>query len=103
MSIKIETRFAPSVVRAAATLETVIALTNVPFGSKLSNKAHDSFMNMVDAYKRQVAGFVTLHGQHGYEIEECMKEMAADRKRRSQEAKRRREAHALAREGRIYA
>jgi hypothetical protein len=103
MSIKIESRFAPSVVRAAQTLEAVIALTNVPFGTELATKAHSSFMNMCDVYKARVAGFVTLQGQHGYEIEACMKEMAADRKRVAQEKRARRERLAEQRANAVYA
>lgn len=103
MAIKIESRFSPSVVRAAQSLEAVVALSKVPFGSELSKRAQGSFSNLLADVTKRASSFVTLQGQQGYEVEECMREMQADRRRKAQEAKARREKHARAREELTFA
>jgi hypothetical protein len=95
MSFKIESRFSPSVVRAAQSLEAIIALSMVAFDHPLRAKAHKSILNLTEDFEKRATSFSALNAQSGYEVQDCMREMQADRKRRAQDrraARERREA-----------
>lgn len=95
MSLKIETRFSPSVVKAAQELEVMMALGTVPADSALRDLAHGSFLRVsaqLQARYKQINAALTVTG---YDVKDCFEEMRADRVRKAKlrkEAQARREA-----------
>jgi hypothetical protein len=96
MALKITSRFAPSIVKAAHMLETSNALHAVPADHAHYDKARQSFDQLNKRINQMIdasgAGFVTALEQ----IIACADELQAERKRKAQERRARREA--LARE-----
>lgn len=87
MALKIETRFAPSVVRAAQMIEAMRALVNVTSAHPLGAKASSSFMRLGNDLMRRRAQLVSLPMHTGYDVEACIEEMQADRARKAKERK----------------
>lgn len=99
MSFKIETRFSPSVVKAAQELEVMIALARVPADSALKARAHDSFLRVSTQVNLRLQQINAAMSLAGYEVNDCFEAMRADRVRKAKmrkEAQERREAERAA-------
>lgn len=88
MALKITSRFAPSVVRAARALETIVATANIGVDDKLYAGAAKVFKAAVDDYDRLV-GQSGDAKRFGTEAGECMNELKAERVRLAKERRER--------------
>lgn len=106
MSIKIQSRFSPSIVRAAHAIEAA--------GAADSKLAHCENSKLVDQLKtvrdsmeaevgRRLSGLVPVIDSIGEQLGACLSELQAERRRVAQERKRRREERELAKEEAAFA
>lgn len=107
MSIKITSRFAPSIIRAADALEALIAVNASQKGSKHvdGNGLQGSFMRLIEDYRRFTSGYqpIATKVSTGELVDQCMKERRMERVRlakaratRREQARREREELAFA-------
>ncbi|RWB95571.1 MAG: hypothetical protein EOQ56_27880 [Mesorhizobium sp.] len=98
MSIKFETRFSPSIVRAAQMLDAGNALHAVSDAAAFKDKARDSFDRMVKGVSKALDGSGLGFGDALDQLRACSKEMKADRRAKAQQRKAQREARANAKQ-----
>lgn len=98
MSIKFETRFSPSIIRAAEIHEAGNALFRVPTNASFKAQAIDSFNRGVEQMGKLIdgsgLGFVEALGQ----VLDCSNEMQMQRRVKAQQRKAQREARVLAKQ-----
>lgn len=88
--MKIESRFTPSIVRAARAMEAITAFINVPADNKHARRGLKLAADMLDNYDRAVRSVHLVTGISVHEqVKACMRELKAHRVNLAQQRKQR--------------